>query len=201
MFIKLIHFLKRKRKKIIGKSSISVGKFTYGHESIDIEQWNEGAPLDIGSYCSIASNVQIFLGGNHRLDWITTFPFGHIHQNNLGREYIQGHPTTNGGVSIGNDVWIGHGATIMSGISIGDGAVIAANSNVVRNVPPYSIVGGNPARHLKFRFSDEIISLLLELKWWELSTEEVKKLAPELSRPPDTLKLRKLIEVYRYRSV
>jgi virginiamycin A acetyltransferase len=85
----------------------------------------------------------------------------------------------------------------MSGVSIGDGAVIAANSTVVKNVPPYSIVGGNPARHLKFRFSDEMISLLLELKWWELSIEEIKKLAPELSNSPNTSKLVDLIRMYR----
>jgi len=187
---------KNTRKTTIGKSPVSVGRFTYGHEKIVVNQWNEGAPLDIGAFCSIADNVQIFLGGNHRTDWITTFPFGHIFQTDLGGENIQGHPATNGGVSISNDVWIGRGATIMSGISIGDGAVIAANATVVKNVPPYSIVGGNPARHLKFRFSHEIISLLLELRWWELSIEEIKKLASELSEPPDASKLRELIRIY-----
>lgn len=185
------------RKTIIGKSHVSVGRFTYGHENIAVRQWNEGAPLNIGAFCSIANNVQIFLGGNHRVDWITTFPFGHIFQTDLGGENIHGHPATNGEVSIGNDVWIGAGATIMSGISIGDGAVIASNSTVVKNVPPYSIVGGNPARHLKFRFSNEIISLLLELKWWELSIEEIKKLAPELSNSPNTSKIVDLIRMYR----
>ena len=185
------------RKTVIGKSPVKVGRFTYGHENIAVMQWGEGCPLGIGAFCSIADNVQIFLGGNHRTDWITTFPFGHIFQKDLGGENIQGHPATNGGVSIGNDVWIGRGATIMSGISIGDGAVIAANSTVVKNAPPYSIVGGNPARHLKFRFSDEIISLLLELKWWELSIEEIKKLVSELSGPPNTSKLKELIRIYR----
>jgi acetyltransferase-like isoleucine patch superfamily enzyme len=188
---------KNTRKTIIGKSPFSVGRFTYGHENIVVKQWNEGAPLEIGAFCSIASNVQIFLGGNHRADWITTFPFGHIFQSDLGGKNIQGHPATKGGVSIGNDVWIGQGVTVMSGISIGDGAIIAANSTVVKMVPPYSIVGGNPARHLKFRFSDEIISLLLEFKWWELSIEEIKKLAIDLSEPPDTSKLRELIRIYR----
>ena len=85
----------------------------------------------------------------------------------------------------------------MSGISIGDGAVIAANSTVVKSVAPYSIVGGNPARHLKFRFNDEIISLLLELKWWDLSIEEIKKLTSELSMPPNAPKLGDLIRIYR----
>jgi acetyltransferase-like isoleucine patch superfamily enzyme len=161
-----------------------------------VNQWSEGAPLDMGAFCSIASNVKIFLGGNHRVDWITTLPFGHIFQTDLGGGNIQGHPATNGGVSIGNDVWIGQGVTIMSGISISDGAIIAANSAVVKNLPSYSIVGGNSSRHLKFRFIDEITSFL-ELKWWELSIEEIKKLSIELSEPPDISKLRELIRIYR----
>ena len=185
------------RMSSIGESSITVGRFTYGDKNILVKQWNEGSPLEIGAFCSIAENVQIFLGGNHRADWITTFPFGHIFQQDLGGGDIYGHPATNGGVFIGNDVWIGQAVTIMSGITVGDGAVIAANSTVVKNVTPYSIVGGNPARHLKFRFSEEIISLLLELKWWELSVEDIKKLASELSKPPEALKLKELIKIYR----
>lgn len=181
----------------IGKSLISVGRFTYGFENILIKQWNEGAPLNIGSFCSIARNIQIFLGGNHRIDWITTFPFGHIFQAELGGENIQGHPTTKGGVNIGNDVWIGQGVTIMSGVSIGDGAVIAINSTIIDDVPPYSIIGGNPAKHIKYRFSDEIINLLLELRWWELSIDQIKKLTFELSQPPSISKLTELIKIYR----
>jgi hypothetical protein len=88
------------RKTVIGKSPVSVGRFTYGHENIAVMQWGEGCPLDIGAFCSIADNVQIFLGGNHRTDWITTFPFGHIFQKDLGGENIQGHPATNGGYQL-----------------------------------------------------------------------------------------------------
>jgi acetyltransferase-like isoleucine patch superfamily enzyme len=183
--------------KLVGKSHVTVGNFTYGHENISVLQWNEGAPLEIGSFCSIAKNVEIFLGGNHRTDWITTFPFGHIFQEELGGVNIQGCPVSKGGVFIGNDCWIGRGVTIMSGISIGDGAVIAANSTIVKNVQPYQIVGGNPARHLKLRFSEEIISLLLELKWWDLPIQEIKKLTAELSMPPEVSKLRDLIRIYR----
>jgi acetyltransferase-like isoleucine patch superfamily enzyme len=135
---------KNTRKTVIGKSSVSVGRFTYGHENIAVKQWGEGCPLDIGAFCSIADNVQVFLGGNHRTDWITTFPFGHIFQTDLGGENIQGHPATNGGVSICNDVWIGWGATIMSGISIGNGAVIAANSTVVKMYPLTQLSGAIP---------------------------------------------------------
>jgi len=166
---------KSTRKTTIGGSSISIGRFTYGWEHITVRQWDEGAPLDVGSFCSIAGNVQIFLGGNHRMDWITTYPFGHTFPNDFGGP-INGHPKTNGGVSIGHDVWIGQGATIMSGITIGDGAVIAANATVSKNISPYEVVGGNPACHIKFRFNTEIIELLLRLKWWNLSLEDIKKL-------------------------
>ena len=85
----------------------------------------------------------------------------------------------------------------MSGITIGDGAVIAANSTVTKNVLPYQIVGGNPACHIKFRFSNEIVNLLLQLKWWELSIDIIKKLTLELSKAPDSSKLKELIKIHR----
>jgi acetyltransferase-like isoleucine patch superfamily enzyme len=185
------------RKFYVENSTVTVGRFTYGHEGISIKQWGEGASLDIGSFCSIAENIQIFLGGNHRTDWITTFPFGHIFKSDLGGKSIIGHPTTNGPVLIGNDVWIGQGATILSGITIGDGAVIAANSTVVKDVLPYSIVGGNPAGLIKFRFSDEIIGLLLKLKWWELPIEEIRNLSTDLCAIPNTQTLDEFIKTYR----
>lgn len=97
---------------------------------------------------------------------MTTFPFGHAHKNVFTRFDGQGHPRTNGDVNIGNDVWIGENVTIMSGVTIGDGAVIANNSHVVKDVEPYSMVGGNPAKMIKKRFSDEQIKKLLEIKWW-----------------------------------
>lgn len=84
------------------------------------------------------------MGGNHRTDWLTTYPFGHIHKDIFTNFSGVGHPATKGSVVIGNDVWIGTNVTIMSGVSIGDGAVIANNSHVVKDVLPYSIVGGNP---------------------------------------------------------
>lgn len=119
----------------------------------------------IGKFCSIGINTNIFLGANHRTDFITTYPFGHIYNNIFKCDGI-GHPKSNGDVIIGNDVWIGLNSTIMSGIKIGDGAVIAANSVVVKNVENYSIVGGNPAKHIKFRFKKNHIEKLIEIKWW-----------------------------------
>ena len=182
---------------VFGNSLVKVGPFTYGFENIAIKQWNEGAALTIGKFCSIAPNITIFLGGNHRTDWITTFPFGHIFTEQLGGHSIEGHPITNGEVFIGNDVWIGYGATIMSGITIGDGAVISANATVVRDVKPYEIVGGNPAKLIKKRFTEEVILLLIELSWWNLTASDIKELAPTLSTSPTQDLLSKLIYKYR----
>lgn len=189
------------KKAYVENSNVNIGRFTYGHEGISIKQWGEGASLDIGCFCSIAENVQIFLGGNHRTDWVTTFPFGHLYQSYLGGEKIIGHPSTNGPVLIGNDVWIGCGAIIMSGITIGDGAVIAANSMVVKDVLPYSIVGGNPASFIKFRFSDKIIRLLIKLEWWTLPIEDIRNLSADLCAVPNAKKLEQLIKTYRIKNI
>jgi len=157
-----------------------VGKYTYGHNHIKTLTWGEGSKLYIGSFCSIASNINIYLGGNHRVDWVTTYPFGHTNKNIFNKFNGAGHPKTNGDVIIGNDVWIGSNTTIMSGIKIGDGSVIANNSHVVKDVEPYSIVGGNPAKLIKYRFDKEIIDKLLELKWWELDDETINEISPIL---------------------
>lgn len=167
-----------------GNTTMTVGDYTYGFENIAIRQWGEGASLEIGKFCSIAADVTVFLGGNHRTDWITTFPFGHVFQSELGEFGIEGHPSTRGNVEIGNDVWIGEGVTIMSGVKIGDGAVLAANSTVVRHVLPYQIVGGNPAQVIKKRFTDEVVEALLNLKWWDLGPERIREIAPLLCSAP-----------------
>lgn len=182
---------------VIGKSHISIGRFTYGVENLTIRQWNEGAALKIGNFCSLANNIIIFLGGNHRTDWITTFPFGHIYQDELGGSDILGHPSTKGNVVIGNDVWVGSGVTIMSGVHIGDGAVLSANACVVKDVAPYHIVGGNPAKSLKQRFGDDIVEILLRLKWWDLPLENIKNIMKILSSKPDKAILIELISTYR----
>ena len=144
---------------------MSFGRYTYGNPQIC---WSTNdTKLTIGNFCSIAANVKIYLGGNHRTDWVTTYPFGSIHQNIFNSFDGEGHPATKGDVIIGNDVWIGENVTIMSGVTIGDGAVIANNSHVVKNVEPYSLTGGNPARHIKYRFTNEQIEKLLKIKWWD----------------------------------
>ena len=149
-----------------------IGKHTYGLDDIKIGWGNGQNVLNIGAFCSIAS-CTIFLGGNHRSDWFTTYPFGHIHQNIFNSFNGEGHPSSNGNVNIGNDVWIGSNVTIMSGITIGDGSIIAANSHVVKNVDPYSIVGGNPAKLIKYRFSEEEIINLLKIKWWDWDDDKI----------------------------
>lgn len=157
---------------------MSFGKYTYGTPETLCE--HDNARLQIGNFCSIAKNIKIYLGGNHRTDYVTTFPFGHIHKQVFNNFDGRGHPSTRGDVIIGNDVWIGDNVTIMSGVTIGDGAVIANKSHVVKNVEPYSLVGGNPAKLIKYRFTAEQIEKLLEIKWWYWDDEKINKFTPLL---------------------
>jgi acetyltransferase-like isoleucine patch superfamily enzyme len=159
---------------------LKVGRHTYGHESIEIRHWGEQATLAIGSFCSIADRVMVYLGGNHRADWVTTYPFSAFADSWEAARSIEGHPMTNGDVTIGSDVWIGSGAAIMSGVTVGDGAVIGANSTVTRNVEPYAIVAGNPARVICHRFSPEVVERMLKIAWWEWSDEQVEAAIPVL---------------------
>ena len=154
------------------------GKYTYG--TLVICHQPENIKLVVGNFCSIAENVKIYLGGNHRTDWVTTYPFGHMYQDKFNIFNGRGHPSTKGNVIIGNDVWIGGNVTIMSGVTIGDGAVIANNSHVVKNVEPYSLVGGNPAKLIKYRFTQEQIEKLLEIKWWYWDDDKINKFTPLL---------------------
>jgi len=157
---------------------MSFGKYTYGTPNI---LWsNPNAKLVVGNFCSIAANVNIYLGGNHRTDWVTTYPFGHHYKNKFNYFNGNGHPCTKGDVTIGNDVWIGANVTIMSGVSIGDGVVIANNSHVVKNAEPYTIIGGNPAKKIKYKFTPEQIKKLLEIKWWYWDDEKINKFTPLL---------------------
>ena len=160
--------------------TITIGKYTYGTPNIHPHGIANPADLIIGKFCSIAENVNIFLGHNHRTDWVSTYPFGHINQHVFNRFNGHGHPSTKGNVVIGNDVWIASGVTIMSGVKIGDGAVIAGNSHVIKDVEPYTIVGGNPAKFIKKRFTDSQINDLLEIKWWDFEDYKINELSPLL---------------------
>jgi acetyltransferase-like isoleucine patch superfamily enzyme len=128
--------------------------------------------LTIGKYCSIGTNVILFLGGEHRIDWVSTYPFPVLWAE---AKSIPGHPSTKGDVVIGNDVWIGFGVTILSGVRIADGAAIGAGSVVARDIPPYAIAAGNPAQIIRYRFDEEIVRRLLQIKWWNWPDEKVRE--------------------------
>jgi acetyltransferase-like isoleucine patch superfamily enzyme len=176
-------------KRLFGqRAKIDVGDHTYGVPHV--RWWGEASGLRVGKFCSIARDVTIFLGGNHRTDWITTYPFN-VRRPWRKQTRVAGHPWSRGDVQIGNDVWLGEGCTILSGVTIGDGGVVAARSVVSRDVPPYAIVAGNPARVVRIRFASEEIARLLELRWWDWRCEVIAEnidvlLSPSLAdlRPP-----------------
>jgi virginiamycin A acetyltransferase len=169
-------------KNIIINPNIIVGDFTYYDDFEDVMNFEKnvkyhfdfvGDKLNIGKFCMIASGVTFIMNGaNHLTDAISTYPFaifGDGWENAMeGREYPR-----KGDISIGNDVWMGYKATIMAGVTIGDGAIIATNATVVKDVPPYTIVGGNPAREIRRRFDEATIASLLELRWWDWPLEEI----------------------------
>lgn len=160
-------------KDIFRDTDYSIGEFTYGEPRILFP--NKQANLKIGKFCSIAHGVTIFLGGNHRLDWISTYPFSEIFKNEDAFVKQEGHPATKGDVIIGHDVWIGFNVTILSGVTIGNGAVIAAESVVSKDVGPYEVWGGNPARLIKKRFSEDKIEMLQGLGWWNWPIDRIKE--------------------------
>lgn len=165
-------------RDLLDNSSYKIGLYTYGKPTV--YDWGDGGGLIIGKYTSIADDVNILLGGNHRTDWVTTYPFSALTEYWLEGAGITGHPTSKGDVIIGNDVWIGNGATLLSGIKIGNGAVIAARAVVVRDVEPYTIVGGNPSRVLKKRFSNKITKELQRIQWWDWSEKKIRENIPLL---------------------
>jgi acetyltransferase-like isoleucine patch superfamily enzyme len=175
--------------------SANIGRHTYGFKwdenvlwgiearNTRTEEWVQPS-ITIGKFCSIGVYTYFYLGGNHRHDWMSTFPFhvGWAHNDTFSKfkNDENGYPATNGDIVIGNDVWIGDRCTIMSGVKIGDGAVISTRSHVVKDVEPYSIVGGNPARHIKYRFDEDTCKKLLEIKWWDLQDKDIDTLTPFL---------------------
>lgn len=162
-------------KHLLRDTPYLVGEYTYGKPIV--HDWQDGATLLIGKYTSIAENVTILLGGNHRNDWISTYPFASIEDDIwTGTAKIKGKDrVSKGDVVIGNDVWIGMNTLILSGVRIHEGAVIAAGSVVTKDIPPYAIAGGNPARVIKKRFNEYEIDRLVELAWWNWPHEKVNK--------------------------
>lgn len=176
--MKLKKLLKRiipDRSRYPWKKKYKVGRGTYGEPKI--EQWGEQTTLKVGNYCSISGGVKILLGGNHRSDWVTTYPFSVLRES---ARQIKGHPVSRGDVVIGHDVWIGIEAIILSGVNIGNGAIIGASAVVSRDVPAYSVVAGNPAKVVKKRFSEDNITILQSLKWWHWNDKKLDAAMPYL---------------------
>jgi virginiamycin A acetyltransferase len=168
-------------KNFVKAPNILIGDYTYYDDPTDPEGfernvlYNYGSDrLIVGKFCAIATNVKFIMNGaNHKLDGISTYPFpifGHGWE--AAMDKLINLPSR-GDTIVGNDVWLGYDSLIMPGVKIGDGAIIAARSVLTKDVPPYMIVGGNPARPIKQRFSDAEIAQLLEIQWWNWSIEKI----------------------------
>lgn len=170
-------------KHAITRPNIVVGDFTYYADKNGADAFERnvlyhfeaiGDKLIIGRFCSIAAGVRFLMNGaNHRLDWFGNFPFHLFAQD---PQDIPGAKLHNkGDTVIGNDVWIGNGATFLPGLKVGDGAIIGANAVVTADVAPYAVVGGNPARVLRYRFDEETIATLRSISWWNWSPEKIAR--------------------------
>ncbi len=196
-------------KNVVKAPNVQIGDYTYYDDSVaptDFEKNNIlfnypefGEKLIIGKFCQIASGTKFIMGpANHRLCSVTTYPF-----NVFGGAFTENTPDHvsqlphKGDTVVGNDVWFGRESVIMPGVKIGDGAIIAAYSVVAKDVEPYTLVGGNPARFIKKRFSDELTELLLKLKWWDFQGEKLAEILPLLCDPDlekVTEKIKKILE-------
>lgn len=169
--------------------NIIVGRYSYysgyyhGHSFDDCARFllpHEGADkLIVGSFCSIGSGAAFIMAGNqgHRSDWISTFPFSHYPYEPRFENAADGYLPA-GDTVIGHDVWIGSEAVFMPGVRVGHGAVIGTRALVTRDVEPYEIVGGNPARTIRRRFADEEVAMLLEMAWWDWPDEDLRRAVP-----------------------
>lgn len=182
-------------KNVITNPNIIVGDFTmyndFYNDPKDFQKNNvlyhypyvNNDKLIIGKFCSIACNAKfIFNSANHTLKSLSTYPFPIFQEEWDSTMNITEAWDNKGDILIGNDVWIGYEAVIMSGVHIGDGAIIGTRALVTKDVPPYSIVGGVPAKIIRKRFEDSVIEDLLKIKWWDWSTEKISKKLADIRR-------------------
>jgi len=167
-------------KNIIKSPQIIVGDYTYYDDPEDVHRFEKNVlylfefmadKLIIGKFCQLATGVRFIMNGaNHALDGISTYPF-----KVFGKSWKNApmNVKSKGDTVIGNDVWIGNGATIMQGIKIGHGAIIGTNALVTKDVEPYSVVGGNPAKLIRKRFDEEKTEFLLKICWWDWPIEKI----------------------------
>lgn len=139
----------------------------------------------IGSFCSISDNVYIG-GAEHPIEWVSTSPvFQNVRHSGPTRRFAKFNLPEYKLTIIGNDVWIGHGATIKQGVKIGHGAVIGSNSVITKDVPPYAIVAGVPSKVIRYRFDEQTIGSLLKIKWWDLPEHDIRRIAPLIKNPQE----------------
>ena len=186
-------------KPTIKNKNIIVGDFTY-FADINFQKHVThhyefiGDKLIIGKFCQIGKGVEFIMNGaNHQINAVSTFPFYTLEGWNQKVPHLS-KMSLKGDTVVGNDVWIGQKVTILPGVKIGDGAIIGANSVVGSDVKPYTIVVGNPAKFIKKRFDNQLINLLLKLKWWDKPVEEINKLIPVLT-DSDLKKVKKVIKM------
>jgi len=150
-----------------------VGGWSYGSPTVPC--WDHKTRLAVGKFCCFAGNVTILLGGEHRTNWVSTYPLNILFPEPSA---LTGHPSTKGDIVIGNDVWIGQGTTVLSGVKIRDGAVLGAGSVVTRDVPEYATAAGVPERVLRYRFDRPTIKALKRIQWWHWPLERIKQARP-----------------------
>jgi acetyltransferase-like isoleucine patch superfamily enzyme len=163
-----------------GQAFLTMGRHSYGSPRVQAYAGND-ARARVGAFCSIGADVEFLLGGYHHPEWVSTFPARIML--GLPGAFEDGQPTTRGDVVVGNDVWIGRGAKILSGVTVADGAVVGAYAVVTRDVRPYGIVVGNPAREVRRRFDDVRVDALLASRWWEWPLERIVESVPLLCSP------------------
>ena len=150
---------------------------------------------EIGAFCSISDHV--YIGGEeHPMDWVSTSPvFQNVRHSGPTKRFSKFDVPSVRQTIIGSDVWIGHGATIKQGVTIGHGAVVGSNALVTKNVPPYAIVGGVPAKVIKYRFDEATIEALLHTEWWALPDEEIQQYAHLIQEPDKFIQQFKLVGI------